>query len=586
MDRKTCARGHFNRSEAKFCDTCGVVIAEGVSGNGIHFDSSPSDLAIMAYPVARGDEPVRNILDYGNNHRMMALATQPFMGQVLSASEIGTLTASMFPNFNLTSCLPNDHGQGNRSSCNCAGTPDRLFDREDRGKYRVRDRETSSLEQDPLPIRPLIDIPTPLSSNERVMFSEWLLSEALIEIGNRLPRGSRLTIVSGSTFRPGRYPAIGMVLRGTGETWALGLDRNADFVIGEEPVKLPYIGWRGGSTTKGSGSEGRHVHQALKEFFPGPEWLAPHRWWSTHRELPVRRDGLLMSATEYKEFVITTFVESYLRLTEAVAGQRITPIPGEQDYDEDDGIAMSMLDPTTQSPSPRPSSPFMHSRTPLATTASYGLNDLEAGISIWGRKAISSEWPRDFHNEMYVTEDMRHSTQPFTRSWWSKFIMPRVGTWRAYRPATKADIERWASTELGEMAYAYEHCVVPYLETPFEELNWDDLKMFTEVVARAKRNSAGGVQASPVFRSKVCHWIAPRLFPVADQEVLEISDPYETYWKQVQREWAAIPMATRHELIQRLSEEIARYSRYDVADHYPFEVKIVELCRIGRSSKW
>ena len=264
MDRKTCARGHFNRSEAKFCDTCGVVIAEGVSGNGIHFDSSPSDLAIMAYPVARGDEPVRNILDYGNNHRMMALATQPFMGQVLSASEIGTLTASMFPNFNLTSCLPNDHGQGNRSSCNCAGTPDRLFDREDRGKYRVRDRETSSLEQDPLPIRPLIDIPTPLSSNERVMFSEWLLSEALIEIGNRLPRGSRLTIVSGSTFRPGRYPAIGMVLRGTGETWALGLDRNADFVIGEEPVKLPYIGWRGGSTTKGSGSEGRHVHQALK----------------------------------------------------------------------------------------------------------------------------------------------------------------------------------------------------------------------------------------------------------------------------------------------------------------------------------
>ena len=582
MRQTICKRGHSNRSGANFCDSCGLPLKASATETNHHTESGNSDLTITQDQFADSDRPVRNIVDYGNNHRMMAMSTHDYQGQVLEPSDVLALVTEKFPDFNPTSCLPNDHAEGNKSSCKCSGTSDRLFDRQGRGRYLVRNRETSSLENAELRNPRLVEFLHPTGVRERVMFAEWLLSEALIEIGNRLPRGTRLTIVAGSVLRPGRYPAIGVVLRGTGETWALGVDRNSDFFLGDEAMKPPYVGWRGGSTSKGSGLEGRLVHQALKKIFSEPEWLAPHMWWSTHRELPTDRDGALMGESEYKEFVVTTFVESYQRLLEAVRTNSIvTPTSLDSKYSP---ASPSMV--SSRELLPLGSSGLDDAaRSSVAPSGHYGLEDLEAGMAVWGRKAISSEWPRDFHNEMYVTQDMRLSPQPFTQRWWSQFIMPRVGTWRAYRPATKADIEMWASTELEDMALAYQRCVVPYLKTPFEEIQWELVKEFTEVVARAKRNSAGGVQVSPVFRSKVCHWIAPRLFPVADQEVLGISDPYEQYWKQVQREWVAIPLALRTQLIKRLTDEIRRTSRYDLADNYPFEVKVIELCRIGRGSR-
>jgi hypothetical protein len=36
------------------------------------------------------------------------------------------------------SILPNDHGCGSKSDCRCAGTDLRIFDRLQRGRYRVR----------------------------------------------------------------------------------------------------------------------------------------------------------------------------------------------------------------------------------------------------------------------------------------------------------------------------------------------------------------------------------------------------------------------------------------------------------------
>ena len=36
------------------------------------------------------------------------------------------------------SILPNDHAEGNKSSCECAGTDGRIFNRITRGMYRVR----------------------------------------------------------------------------------------------------------------------------------------------------------------------------------------------------------------------------------------------------------------------------------------------------------------------------------------------------------------------------------------------------------------------------------------------------------------
>ena len=35
--------------------------------------------------------------------------------------------------------LPNDHGDGNKGECPCVGTEREIFERVDRGMYRVRD---------------------------------------------------------------------------------------------------------------------------------------------------------------------------------------------------------------------------------------------------------------------------------------------------------------------------------------------------------------------------------------------------------------------------------------------------------------
>lgn len=587
---RTCRNGHQNRREAIFCDQCAQELLPGGSTEtGISALDAVREIFLEEVDGGLMEVPIRNIDGYGQNHRMMATAVLKFAGEVLTAADITRLVLEQWPNFNVGSILPNDHADGNASPCGCAGTSDRLADRVGRGRYRIRKSEVdvndsaSSLNVDLIQSLPSARMP------QRRKFSEWLLEVAPFEISARLPDGAKFVPISGTRSRPGRYPAAGVLLRPTGESFSIGVDRNFDFLPGEQPQKLPYLGWRGGSYQRGAGPEGRLVHRRLKSIFPEQDWLAPDKWWSTHRNLPVLRGVQLMNESEYLEFVVDTFVVSYTRLLEG----RYTPINQTEQFG-DKGRPTRLWSPSLpnetrlialSTSSPAGDALVVPTRQFSPKASHFTMDDLENGIAIWERKAITAEWPRDFHNAMYVIDDMRRCEEPFSQRWWIDFVMPRVGTWRAYRPATKADIERWAFECLSEMKASYETCVAPFVDTPFDQLRWEDVAAFTEVVARAKRNVYGGVQASPVFRSKVCHWIAPRLFPVADQEVLGINSPYEIYWKEVQKAWAAIPLEIRETMIARLSEEIRRNSRHAVADNYPFEVKIVELCRIGRANR-
>lgn len=71
------------------------------------------------------------------NHEMIAAAVKSQHGKVLSTSDIRTIVLNAFPQFNEGSLLPNDHAQGNKCPCSCAGTRKRIFDRIARGQYRV-----------------------------------------------------------------------------------------------------------------------------------------------------------------------------------------------------------------------------------------------------------------------------------------------------------------------------------------------------------------------------------------------------------------------------------------------------------------
>jgi hypothetical protein len=56
-----------------------------------------------------------------SNHDMMASALKPYRGKNLSTAEIRIIVGEAFPNFNMGSLLPNDHAEGNKSPCWCAG---------------------------------------------------------------------------------------------------------------------------------------------------------------------------------------------------------------------------------------------------------------------------------------------------------------------------------------------------------------------------------------------------------------------------------------------------------------------------------
>jgi hypothetical protein len=50
----------------------------------------------------------------------------------------------------------------------------------------------------------------------------------------------------------------------------------------------------------------------------------------------------------------------------------------------------------------------------------------------------------------------------------------------------------------------------PFLDQDITAVSWDDVKAFPDEVARIKQ------VRSPVFTSKFCHFLLPRVYPVID----------------------------------------------------------------------
>jgi hypothetical protein len=72
------------------------------------------------------------------NHDRLVSALKPYRGKTLTTSDIRHIAKRAFPEFNLRSILPNDHAEGNKCPCSCAGTTVRIFDKVTRGSYTVR----------------------------------------------------------------------------------------------------------------------------------------------------------------------------------------------------------------------------------------------------------------------------------------------------------------------------------------------------------------------------------------------------------------------------------------------------------------
>jgi hypothetical protein len=118
----------------------------------------------------------------------------------------------------------------------------------------------------------------------------------------------------------------------------------------------------------------------------------------------------------------------------------------------------------------------------------------------------------------------------------------------------------------------------PFLDVDITAVTWDQVSAFPTLVATIKPTRSN----SPVFASKFCHFLLPRVFPVVDNEGLGNRWlTYEKYFRHVQDEWAITDDADRSAMIMAITDRVKRTGA-SVFSGYPYVTKLVELRLIGR----
>ena len=204
------------------------------------------------------------------------------------------------------------------------------------------------------------------------------------------------------------------------------------------------------------------------------------------------------------------------------------------------------------------------------------IEDLQQGID-WWRKEKAGKWPQDFHNMVYhELYDLRRDG--LTESWW-RATVDRLWDWRAIRsktpPNTKREIQERGSEVLDKLQSFYIRIrrKSDPQEPVFLDFNWSEIRDLYHQLSWIKNSE------SPNFPSKLGHFIFPKLFRVMDHEATGIEN-YSLFWASMATAWNSFEENAEAKTI--LSREISVFSRLPVHENYPFEIKIIEMCNIGR----
>jgi hypothetical protein len=203
---------------------------------------------------------------------------------------------------------------------------------------------------------------------------------------------------------------------------------------------------------------------------------------------------------------------------------------------------------------------------------SLTVEQLTDGIRYWR----TTDWPQDFHNSYYaqVLSGVRITNATFDLSWWNRFY-PILHDWRATRPASRVFLTTRVQERFEQLGKAWSSVIAPNLPRDIETLEWDQIAAFPLVVVEIKPLK----YSSPVFTSKFCHFLAPRIFPIVDNKAM--GNPfmsYEAYFTTARGEWLSTDSAIRAELINHLTQAIGA----PLSCEFPMKCKLIELCLIGR----
>jgi hypothetical protein len=179
-------------------------------------------------------------------------------------------------------------------------------------------------------------------------------------------------------------------------------------------------------------------------------------------------------------------------------------------------------------------------------------------------------WPGDFHAPLYpILAQLKSSG--LSPAWWRQ-IVDHLASWRAVRPLSKVEILERGMPLLGKLAQeaqaisATSRPQLPNLDT----CGWEQVAGLYAIAHSIKGSS------TPVFGSKLCHFILPDAFPVIDWAFIGVSAAtYQPYWERCKKEW--VSCQNRQPLVDAL---LACIHPKD-APSFPWSTKITELCIAG-----
>ena len=211
------------------------------------------------------------------------------------------------------------------------------------------------------------------------------------------------------------------------------------------------------------------------------------------------------------------------------------------------------------------------------TSSSRAVDELADGLVFWDSRR---GWGKDLGNADYEAWAKENPHGTFTLEWWKPFLK-RLNRWKATRGWDDGTVltSRFEAC-MAELSTAWTEACEPFLGDDITSVTWEQVSAFPNLVATIKPTRSH----SPVFASKFCHFLLPRIFPVVDNEGLGNRwSTYQKYFHCVQDEWAATEPADRTALVATLTERIEATGA-TVFPRYPFVNKVVELRLIGRQN--
>ncbi|GAA0934450.1 hypothetical protein [Virgisporangium aurantiacum] len=201
------------------------------------------------------------------------------------------------------------------------------------------------------------------------------------------------------------------------------------------------------------------------------------------------------------------------------------------------------------------------------------MSELVAGAQWW---RATTTWRKDFHNADYRTLAAENPHGAFLDDWWAGFL-PRLAAWKALRPVPHSEVTARLLDNREDLAAAWHQVCVPVRDDDIAAVTWGQVRGFPEIVARLKPTQS----RSPVFASKFCHFLLPRIFPVVDSWAVSGAGTYEGYFTLIKETWEATPVDLQTRLIAGLTC-LVEDGGDTLFRGFPYATKITELALIGR----